>query len=88
MRPKTLAQMYQPGVLSDGSRTQYGLGWKVSEDRHGRVWVGHSGGAVGGTTQFLHHPQGKVSVALLTNAQEVKGLESLALRLGEMLLPP
>ncbi len=85
LRAKTCAQMYQPGILSDGSRTDYGLGWKSRKDKHGRLWVGHSGGATGGTTYFLHDPQGQVAVALLTNGQDVKGLEDLAMRLGEML---
>jgi CubicO group peptidase (beta-lactamase class C family) len=88
LQAKTCAQMYQPGVLSDGSRTDYGLGWKSHKDKHGRVWVGHSGGATGGTTYFVHDPQGQVAVALLTNAQDVKGLEELATRLGEMLSVP
>jgi len=88
LRPKTLAQMYQPGALSDGSRTDYGLGWRVRKDKQGRLWVGHSGGATGGTTYLLQNLEGKVAVALLTNAQEVKVLDELAMRLGEMLLGP
>lgn len=88
LRPKTVAQMYQPAVLSDGKRTEYGLGWRIRKDKQGRVWVGHSGGATGGTTHFLHNREGRVAVALLANAQGVKGLEDLALRLGDLLLTP
>jgi len=88
LQPRMIAQMYQPGVLADGRRTDYGLGWRVRKDKPGRLWVGHSGGATGGTTYLLHNPQGGVAVALLSNAQEVKGLDELAQRLGEMLLEP
>jgi len=87
LRAKTAAQMYQAGVLADGSRLEYGLGWRLTKDKQQRVWVGHSGGATGGTTYFLHQPEGKVAVALLANAQGVKGLDELALRLGETLSP-
>lgn len=84
---KSREQMYQAGTLNDGSRTEYGLGWRLLKDSNGRRWVGHSGGATGGTTYFLHQPEAKIAVALLTNAEDVKGLDKLSLRLGEILLP-
>jgi len=84
---KTAARMYEAGVLADGSRLEYGLGWRLSKDKRQRVWVGHSGGATGGTTFFLHNPQERVAVALLTNAQGVKGLDELAMRLAELIAP-
>jgi CubicO group peptidase (beta-lactamase class C family) len=86
LQAKTIDQMYQPGVLNDGSKTEYGLGWRLRKDAQGRRWVGHSGGATGGTTYFIHNPQSRVAVALLTNCQDVKGLDKLALQLGEMAL--
>lgn len=79
--------MYESAVLPDGSRTEYGLGWRTQMDSHKRLWVGHSGGATGGTTHFLHNPENNVAVALLANAQAVKGLGDLALRLGQIVLP-
>jgi len=88
LRAKTAAQMFEAAALADGSRTEYGLGWRLRKDKQQRVWVGHSGGATGGTTYFLHNPQAKVALALLANAQEVKGLDNLAMRLGEILSPP
>jgi len=88
LRAKTAARMYEPGVLMDGKRTDYGLGWRLRKDKAERLWVGHSGGATGGTTYFLHNPQVKVAVALLANAQAVKGLDALAMQLGEILSAP
>lgn len=87
LRNDTRDRMYQAGILANGRRTDYGLGWKLRRDPHRRWWVAHSGGATGGTTYLLHHPKRQVTVALLTNAQDVKGLDTLAMRLGEMLLP-
>jgi len=80
--------MYEAGALTDGRRTDYGFGWRLLRDEHNRRWVAHSGGAVGGATCLSHHPEHGVAVALLTNAEDVKGLEALAMRLGAMLLPP
>lgn len=85
LRAKTTARMYEPGVLADGTRTDYGLGWRLRKDQAERLWVGHSGGATGGTTYFLHQPEERLAVALLANAQGVKGLEALAMRVGEIL---
>ena len=83
---KSCEQMYRAGTLNDGSHTEYGFGWRLRVDSRGRRWVGHSGGATGGTTHFLHNPESKIAVALLTNAEDVKGLDKLALQLGEILL--
>jgi len=88
LRAKTCGQMYEAGLLADGSRTDYGLGWRLRKDKQQRLWVGHSGGATGGTTYFLHDPQAKVAVALLANVQGAKGLDNLALQLGEILASP
>lgn len=88
LQPKTRSQMYQPAVLSNGSRTGYGLGWMLRRDQQGRFWTAHSGGATGGTTYLFHNSQRQVAVALLANSQGVIGLDALALRLAERLLAP
>lgn len=87
LRPETLELMRQPMLLDDGSVTKYGLGWQLLKDSQGRLWAAHSGGATGGTTYLIHNPQHGISVAILCNAQNVKGLSGLALKLGEALLP-
>jgi CubicO group peptidase (beta-lactamase class C family) len=88
LKPVTRSQMYESATLTDGSRTGYGLGWRIVRDKQRHTWTAHSGGATGGTTYLLHNPSGQIAVALLSNAQGVKGLDALALRLGQMLLPP
>ena len=88
LRPETRSQMYVSATLTDGSRTGYGLGWRLVRDKQRRTWTTHSGGATGGTTYLMHSSSNQIAVALLANAQDVKGLDALALRLGEMLLSP
>lgn len=87
LQPETRAQMYVSARLPDGKPTGYGLGWGLLHDKQRRLWTAHSGGATGGTTYLLHRSSNQIAVALLANAQGVKGLDALALRLGVMLLP-
>jgi CubicO group peptidase (beta-lactamase class C family) len=62
---ETLALMYEPGALADGTPLQYGLGWDVRRDDQGRRFIAHSGGATGGSSFLLRHPESGTAVALL-----------------------
>lgn len=53
--------------LNDGEETNYGIGWRNGTDEDGRQWYGHSGGSVGGTTQFVVFPEEEVIVAVVAN---------------------
>jgi CubicO group peptidase (beta-lactamase class C family) len=83
LKPDTLAQMYVPYRLADGSTTTYGLGWGVWKDTHGHAWIGHSGGATGGTTFLVRDPSRKLAVAVLCNVQSARDLGALAERIAE-----
>lgn len=78
LEPETLAQMYTPATLNDGTRTNYGLGWQ-SVVADGQQWVAHSGGATGGTTYLLRNPESGIAVVILANVQDAPGLRELAL---------
>lgn len=77
LRADTLERMYTPGRLNNGILTGYGLGWMVSQ-QGGRQFVGHSGGAMGGTTYFLREPKARVASVVLTNLDNVPRLRELA----------
>ncbi len=83
LKPETLRQMYTPATLADGSATGYGLGWMVFKDSSGRAWIGHSGGATGGTTYLLRSPERKTAVVLLCNLENAPGLQALAIRIAD-----
>jgi serine beta-lactamase-like protein LACTB, mitochondrial len=83
LKPETLAQMYTPYRLAGGGETTYGLGWMVSKDDRGRTWIGHSGGATGGTTYLLRDPARRLAVAILCNVQNAPGLRDLAIRIAD-----
>lgn len=63
----TVEELWQPMETADGESTGYGIGWSSGEDEQGRAWVGHSGGSVGGTTQFVVFPEQRVVVGIIAN---------------------
>ena len=86
LKPETLRQMYTPAQLTDGTKTNYGLGWMVSTDQKGRTWIAHSGGATGGSTYLLRNPEAKVAVVVLCNVQNAGNLRQLAMDIAEIAL--
>lgn len=79
---KTQELMYTPMALADGSKSTYGLGWMITEATGVGRWIAHSGGATGGTTYLLRHPECRKAVAILTNVQDAPGLRDLAVELA------
>ncbi|MFO8098687.1 MAG: serine hydrolase domain-containing protein [Salinibacter sp.] len=64
---ETTELLFTPLETTDGESTEYGLGWRIGTDDHGRRTVGHTGGSVGGTTRFVIYPEQHVVVALISN---------------------
>jgi CubicO group peptidase (beta-lactamase class C family) len=80
---ETLELLWRKQRLRDGSETEYGIGWYVSEDAAGRRMVGHGGGSVGGTTLFWLWPEQELVVALTANLSDAPlGGRAFAERLG------
>ena len=50
-----------------GTKTYYGLGWQVSEDKEGRSYYGHVGNGVGGYSNFFVYPEQQMVFSILTN---------------------
>jgi CubicO group peptidase (beta-lactamase class C family) len=67
LTPATRDELFTSLRTTGGERTGYGLGFFVGTDDAGRRTVGHSGGSVGGTTQFIMYPEQDVVVALIAN---------------------
>lgn len=67
LNDKTLTEFLRPQKLKDGKSTNYGIGFRSGEDKKGRVWFGHSGGSVGGTTMWMMFPEQGLVIAVITN---------------------
>ena len=68
LKDVTIGELTVSQKLMNGQETGYGMGWATGRDKAGRPTYGHSGGAVGGTSQLLIHPQAGVVLVILTNA--------------------
>lgn len=71
LAPETVELLFTPLETTEGESTDYGLGWQVGTDDQDRRTVGHSGGSVGGSTQFVLYPNEHVVVALISNIGDV-----------------
>ena len=66
LRKETLERAATPGLLTDGRRTVYGLGWMTANYR-GLREVGHGGDITGFNTYFARYPDAGLSVIVLSN---------------------
>lgn len=71
LQPETVDVLIKSQTLANGEDTNYGMGWRSGVDEKGRLYYGHSGGSVGGTTQFVVFPEQEVIVAVVANMRSV-----------------
>lgn len=73
--PETVELLWEPQTTAAGEVTGYGMGWS-HEVVDGVRTVWHTGGAMGGSTILLIHPDEGVVVCILTNLQSVRHVET------------
>ena len=71
LMPESLAALWSPFKLRDGTERNYGLGWTI-DARAGRKVVGHEGG---GSAWVAHFPAERLSVVVLCNLNGVRADE-------------
>jgi CubicO group peptidase (beta-lactamase class C family) len=86
LKPETLETMYEPMTLTDGTRTDYGLGWDSRVDEKGRRWIAHGGGATGGSTYILRLPEKRFAVTIAANVQDAGDRRPLGMKIAELVL--
>jgi CubicO group peptidase (beta-lactamase class C family) len=85
LKEQTLSDFLTPQYLSDGKSTNYGIGFRVNEDKKGRRWFGHSGGSVGGTTMWMVFPEEELVITTITNIGRANW-KDLAFRISNQFL--
>lgn len=70
VRPETLARMFEPGRLNNGSRTKYALGWSV-DSWNGTRRISHTGSTIGFRSSVIRFPEKKLTVVVLVNRANV-----------------
>jgi CubicO group peptidase (beta-lactamase class C family) len=71
LQSETLEMLTTSLELSSGEKTNYGIGWAIGNGIEDRRYFGHSGGSVGGTTQFVVFPEQKLILAVICNMSNV-----------------
>ncbi len=69
LKEKTTEQMFTPGVLNDGTKTSYGLGWQLAFGKNNSLYTYHRGGTSGYRSYFMIAHDKGYTYALLTNSQ-------------------
>jgi D-alanyl-D-alanine carboxypeptidase len=68
LKPSSVAQMWTPAKLRDGTETQYGFGWYVHTSAQGTI-IEHGGGAAGFRAQIVRYPKTGMTVVLFANSE-------------------
>lgn len=66
---KTWHELTTSQILNNGDSTDYGIGWRNYKGNQ-LQGLGHSGGSVGGITQFRIYPEEKLIIVLLSNSSD------------------
>lgn len=75
---KTVEVLFTPQLLSTGKNTNYGLGWRIGKDLHGRKIVHHGGLIDGGRAFIIIYPENDLVIAVAAN------ISGASINLGEM----
>ncbi|MDD4568592.1 MAG: serine hydrolase [Tepidanaerobacteraceae bacterium] len=70
VKSKTLQEAFTPHVLKDGTKTDYGFGWKINL-RPGLKEIWHTGGTIGYICKFSRFVDEDVAIIMLTNRQDL-----------------
>lgn len=81
----TLATFITSQHTPEGVPTNYGIGFSTGQDQAGRLWYGHAGGAVGGTSMLLIYPAYDLVVVTLVNLTGAE-MDRLAWRIADVIL--
>lgn len=69
---KQIDELTRSQKTTDGTITEYGIGWASGTDSSGHYYYGHSGGSIGATTHMIIYPEEEVCVVVLTNLSRVR----------------
>jgi serine beta-lactamase-like protein LACTB len=71
LNKETIALLFTPQLLENGTNTQYGFGWRIGADSKGRKVIHHGGTIDGGRTFLLLYPENELIVAITANMSGV-----------------
>jgi serine beta-lactamase-like protein LACTB len=63
----TRQKLWSPNTLSNGDKTNYGIGWRIDTDDKGRTYIHHGGSSIGGRAFLLIYPDQELVIAITCN---------------------
>ncbi len=81
----SLAQMWEPAKLQDGSNVPYGFAWLLGEVNN-HTFVSHNGSIFGFASHFERHAAQRLSVIVLVNG-EVQSLDKMTAKIAAIIYP-
>jgi D-alanyl-D-alanine carboxypeptidase len=83
---RSLSALFTPGVLNDGTPTDYAFGWvSVMHDHHLELW--HTGDLTGFHAMNVVYPNAAIDVVVLTNTSGTYDADKLAVDIFDTLEP-
>jgi len=70
----TFNEFIKPMKEGDGTSTRYGIGW-ASDEFDGRKFIGHTGGAMGGSSVLFMLPDSDFALSIICNLRGVNLIE-------------
>jgi D-alanyl-D-alanine carboxypeptidase len=87
LKRSSLEQMWLPTRLDDGTIANYGFGWNIGSDPL-RKQIYHSGNKPGFSSIIRRYPDDRITVILLTNADQGVDTGGITFRVAAFYLPP
>ena len=82
---ETIQKIFRPNILTDGTQTNFGFGWRIAEF-NGHRRTHHTGQTCGFTTIIQRYHEDKFSIVILTN-RDLPMLDDIANKIAELYLP-
>ncbi|MBN1683038.1 beta-lactamase family protein [Candidatus Bathyarchaeota archaeon] len=82
---KVQNQMYEPMILIDGTKTDYGLGWRLNKESDYTI-IHHGGGQPGTTTHLLRVPSLDFGLAIGCNLGYVDQIKEMAFEIEKIFI--
>lgn len=67
LKTSTIQKLWTPTTLSNGERTNYGIGWRIDKDSSERIYVHHGGSSIGGRSFLMVYPKEGITIAITSN---------------------
>lgn len=84
--PEVVQTIFTSNTLTNGKKTNVGIGWRLNEDMQQRPTIEHAGNWQGARTVIVHYPEEQLSISMMINAKCVLFIEETAQIIAQLFL--